>query len=54
MHWPGSGASTLTFTGWWRSDYEAHLQDCRFYDVPGFASGILTVKDGESFAFVGE
>jgi hypothetical protein len=54
MYWPGSGASTLDFTGWWRSDYEAHLQDCRFYDVPGFASGILTVKDGESFALVGE
>jgi hypothetical protein len=54
MRWPGSGASTLDFTGWWRSDYEHALQDCRFYDVPGFASGILTVKDGESFALVGE
>jgi hypothetical protein len=54
MHWPGSGANTLDFTGWWRSDYEHALQDCRFYDVPGFGPGILTVKDGESFALVAE
>jgi len=34
--------------------YWPALQDCRFYDIPGFGPGILTVKDGESFAIVGE
>jgi hypothetical protein len=55
MKWPGAtGADSLDFTGWWRSDYEAHLQDCRFYDVPNVGPSILVSKDGESFAVIKE
>jgi hypothetical protein len=46
----------LSFTGYWKSDYTQPLQDCRIYtlqSLQGSPKGILTVKDSESFGFVG-
>lgn len=62
--WPGGPSGSpdptlLNFTGFWRSDYDSWLQDCRIYDLvlPGQGTTerpyLLVSKDTESFALVG-
>ncbi len=55
LEWPGGTANTLSFTGYWRSDYPKDLQDCRSYEFgqsPGDDTRILVVKNSEAFALV--
>ena len=54
FRYAGSGNDVLTLTGYWRSDYDDAIQDCRVYTLPGSGDvkGILSVKDREAFAFV--
>ncbi len=55
LQWPGGTANTLSFTGYWRSDYPKDLQDCRSYEFgqnPGDDTRILVVKNHEAFALV--
>ena len=55
LEWPGNSANTLSFTGYWRSDYPKDLQDCRSYEFganPGDDTRILVVKNSEAFALV--
>ena len=55
LEWPGGTSNTLSFTGYWRSDYSKSLQDCRSYEFganPGDDTRILVVKNSEAFALV--
>ncbi len=61
--WPGDDNGTpkpneLDLTGYWRSDYDSFMQDCRIHDFPGLSmpqgmTYVLVARETESFAIVG-
>ena len=61
--WPRNDNGTpkpneLDLTGYWRSDYDSFMQDCRIHDFPALSTAqgmtyVLVARETEAFALVG-
>ncbi len=55
--WPGQqGPNNLDLMGYWSSEYDGYLQDCRIYEFnfgDGLKPYVLAAKDLESFSIIG-
>ena len=55
--WPGhQGPNNLDLVGYWSSEYDGYLQDCRIYEFnfgDGLKPYVLAAKDLESFSIIG-